>query len=570
MHCTLTIGCIVYCLLLNSCSNHSELLPSEDVDTFCYNDSDGIENLDPAQASTRSSMWTTTHLFNTLVEIDSTKSVVPCIAKTWSIDATGTEYTFVLRNDVYYHTDECFGSQKTRVVTAQDVKYSIERIVNAQTHSRGVWAFRKKIVGADDFHKATKSQEYSGGIRGIVVDNDTTVRIQLTKPFPPFLAVLTMPYGAIVPREAVVRYDSTFGRHPVGTGPFVLQSWTPDVEMILKRNPQYFKTTPGGERLPYLKTVQVKFLRDPKNEFLEFLRGQLDMVSQVDGSFAPSVFEANGSLQAPYKSLKSFRVAGQSIEYYGMLLDTTLPAAKAAPLAKNRLLRQALNYAIDRHRIVTYVLHGRGIPAHYGVLPPTMPGFSDTVHGYTYNPDKARQLLAAAGYPNGKGLPTLLLQLGNSQRTASVAEAVQEQWKEIGVRAELRLVDFPQHLSMVRAGDLSLWRTSWIGDYPDPENFLALFVSDNITPKGPNTTRISLPELDSLFNRALQPGLSAAERSSCYNRMERIILDESPWVFLYYDVIQRLTHPNVHNYSVDGSDRLVLENVYKTKRNLPH
>jgi ABC-type transport system substrate-binding protein len=361
-------------------------------------------------------------------------------------------------------------------------------------------------------------------------------------------------------------YGSKFGCHPVGTGPFMLHSWKPDVEMILTRNPQYFKTTQSGKRLPHLKTVRISFLRDPKNEFLEFLHGNLDVVTSIDGSFAPAVFTATGTLTPAYQHLRYSEAAGHSVEYYGMLLDTSLQASQSVPLAKQRLLRRALNFAIDRHRIVTYVLHGRGIPAHNGVLPPSMPGFSKEVHGYTYNLDSARALLAAAGYPNGKGVPTLLLQLGNSTRTASVAEAIQEQWKQIGINVELRLVGFPQHLSMVRAGHLALWRTSWLGDYPDPENFLALFVSDNITPKGPNTTRISRPDLDSLFQLAMMPSYSADQRYALYNSMERIVLDEAPWVFLYYDVVQRLSHPNVHHIMVDGSDRLILEHVQKSSR----
>lgn len=562
---SLTIGIAICSLLVGSCGGQNGPSPSERTDTFCYNEPGGLSSLDPAEASYRPATWATTQIFNGLVELDSTGSVVPCIARSWTVDATGCEWTFMLRTDVWFHDDPCFGAKRTRRVTASDVRYSLERICDARTKTTGLWAFRTRIDGADAFHRAT-AEGRTVPMRGITVINDSVLRIRLTSPFAPFLAVLTMPYGFIVPREAVETYGATFGRHPVGTGPFLVTAWQDDVELLLRRNPQYFKTDESGRRLPYLETVRVTFLRDSKSEFLEFRQGHYDMVSSVDGAIASAIFEAGGRLRPPYDRFHVHTAAAQSIEYYGILLDTAFPAARAVPLSRSRLLRQALNVAIDRHRIVTYLLQGRGIPAQYGVLPPTMPGFSDSVLGYTYDPDRARRLLAEAGYPNGKGLPPLLLQLGSSERTASVAEAVQDMWREVGIRVDLRQVDFPQHLAQVRNGDLALWRTSWIGDYPDPENFLALFVSTFRPPNGPNTTRIARSDLDSLYRLALVPGRSPEDRAALYHQMERIVVDEAPWVFLYHDVLLRLTHPNVHGFTVNGSDRLVLERVFKTPR----
>jgi peptide/nickel transport system substrate-binding protein len=157
----------------------------------------------------------------------------------------------------------------------------------------------------------------------------------------------------------------------------------------------------------------------------------------------------------------------------------------------------------------------------------------------------------------------LLLQLGHNPRTASVAEAVQEQWKELGVNVELRQVDFPQHLSQVRAGELPMWRTSWIGDYPDPENFLALFTSANKAPGGPNTTHLVSSRLDSLYTEALNPTFSSEQRYSLYAQMQQEIVEQSPWIFLYHDVLIRLTQPNIQGLTIDGTGRLLLERVKK-------
>lgn len=560
--CSLKI-CLVFFLvvLLVGCRGNKPTA-SDTLDTFCYNEPDGIASLDPALASYKAAIWAGSQIFNGLVEMDSNGTIVPCLARTWTVDSTGTAWTFTLRTDVAYHNDSCFGASRTRRLVASDVKYSIERICDARTKTTGLWVFRTRIAGADAFHKATKSGTPSN-ISGLTVLNDSTIRVTLTEPFAPFLALLTIPYAWIVPREAVEVYGTDFGRHPVGTGPFAFSWWQADVALTLKRSPRYFKFDVTGKRLPYLSTVRITFLRDRKNEFLEFTRGEYDMVSSVDGTLIPALFEPTGELRPPHNRYNVFRASAHSVEYYGILLDTTVPAGRSSPLATNRYLRQALNYAIDRHRIVAYILSGRATPATHGVVPPSMPGFSDTVCGYTYDPKRARELLAKAGYPNGSGLPELLLQLGNSDVSASVAEAVQSMWKEIGVRVTLRQIDFPQHLAMVRAGELPMWRTSWIGDYPDPENFLALFITATIAPKGPNTTHFSKALLDSLYAEALSPALSFAERSALYHRMEQIVLEESPWIFLYHDGLLRLTQPTVHGYRLDGADRLVLENVFK-------
>lgn len=540
------IACGVLMSVVSSCVQQRDHAADQHI--FRYNEPNGIQSLDPAVASYQAALWSTSQLYNGLVELDSNLSIAPCIAQSWDVDEQGLQWTFHLRSDVWFHPDTCFvaaGFAKgTRTVKASDVVFSLKRVYDGSTVSTGAWVYRDRV-------------------EDIVAIDDSTVRITLAKPFAPFLAVLTMPYGYIVPHEAIMFYGADFGRHPIGTGPFRFSKWVPDVALELQRNPLYFKRNKEGRRLPYLQGVRITFLRDTKSEFLEFLHDGYDLITSIDGEFAPSVYDAQGKLLPPYQHYQLFRAPAQSVEYYGMLLDTTLPGAKQSPLATNRYLRQALNYAIDRHRIVSYVLHGKGIPTRHGFLPPSLPGYSESVGGYGFDPDKARQLLAQAGYPNGKGLPTLVLQLGHNPRTTSVAEAVQEQWKDVGVNVTLRLVDFPQHLKQVRSGELPMWRTSWIGDYPDPENFLALFVSANRSPEGPNTTHLVSRRLDSLYAKALLPSVPDSIRFGLYQQMEEEIVDQSPWIFLYHDVMVRLAQPNIRGLTIDGTGRLILESVSK-------
>lgn len=531
--------------------------------TFNYNEPDGLSTLDPATTSYKAAIWVGSQIFNGLVELDSSLNFVPCLARSWEVDTAGVVWTFHLRTDISFHENKCFGEQKTRRMNARDVKFSFERICDARVKSTGLWIFRNRLVGAEEFNKATSLNQPTDGISGITVINDSTVQFRLEKPFAPLLSLLTMPYCWIIPKEAIDFYKTDFYKHPVGTGAFMFSEWKPDMALSLVRNPLYFKRDASGKQLPYLDGVSISFVRNTKAEFLEFEKGKLDFVGTIDASFTEKVLTSEGKLTPEFSTFKLLQASAHSVEYYGILLDTTLEATKNMPISRVKLLRQALNYAIDREKIIQFVLKGKGIPATFGVLPTSMPGFSPETKGYEYNPDKARELLAKAGFPNGKGLPTFMLQLGANERTASVAEAVQQQWKAIGVNLELRQVDFPQHLDMVRSSKLALWRTSWIGDYPDPENFLALFYSQNHSPKGPNTTHIKRNDLDSLYSQALSPRLTQAGRYALYNQMERIVIDDAPWIFLYYNIHQRLARPSVIGLRPEGIDRLILETVDK-------
>ncbi len=525
-------------------------------DEFCYNEPSGIASLDPAQASYQAAWWAGQQLFNGLVDFDSALRIVPAIARAWSVDDSRRRWRFYLRTDVWFHLDPCFGERGSRRCTAEDVRYSIERILDARTRSPGLWVFLDRLVGARAFHQATMQGRSDTHCAGIRVTSDSSIEFELVEPFAPFLALLAMPYAWIVPREAVECYGDQFGQHPVGTGPFRFGWWAYDRELVLERNERYWRYDEKGDRLPYLRRVRIRFIRDQRTEFAEFRRGSFSMLSGLDPAFAAAVLTPDGALAPAYQTRYRLLAApALSTEYYGILLDTTLAGAHGSPLARSRVLRQALNYAIDRERIVRYVLRGTAVPAR-GVLPPPLAD-SDTPC-YRYDPARARRLLAEAGYPNGQGLPVLRLMLSTNVRTLSVAEVIQQQWAEIGVRVEIQQVEFPRLLAMVRAGELALWRTSWIADYPDPENFFALFVSKNAAPRGPNTTRYRNRQFDALYAEAVQ---GVSQRGNHWVLLEQIIVGDAPWIFLYHARIVRLVHPFVEGLHVDPLDRLVLERV---------
>jgi ABC-type transport system substrate-binding protein len=228
--------CLATLCFLSSCYRPEK----EGENIFRYNEFSGIASLDPAFAKNQSVMWAVHQLYNTLVEVDQSLQIVPSLATRWEISEDRTTYTFYLRGDVLFHDDPCFPGGKGRRLTAQDVAFSFNRIVDKETASPGSWIFNKKV----------------DSLQGFTAINDTTFRLKLTRPYHPILGILSMQYCSIVPREAVEKYGSDFRRHPVGTGPFRFVDWEEGQALIMKKNPVYFETDSAGGRLPYLDGVK--------------------------------------------------------------------------------------------------------------------------------------------------------------------------------------------------------------------------------------------------------------------------------------------------------------------------
>lgn len=564
---SLTIGIqfciIVLCSFLLSCGNDNQ---SKDA-TFTYNEPQGLTTLDPAMAGISGPIHIGGHIFECLVKLDTNGEIMPGLAKSWNVDDSGLNWTFSLRTDVFFHKDSCFGSPDySRSFNASDVKFSFERICDSRTKTTGFWIFRDRLKGADEYHEISKNGIENQHIEGIKVVNDSTVTLVLTKPFAPLLSLLTMPYCRIVPKEAVMKYGETFGTHPVGTGPFMIHRWEQDRFIELKKNTLYHEFDDEGKRLPYLDTVIVHFIKDTKTEFLEYDNGNLDMILSIDPIFLPKVLE-DGKLTESYAQHTLLREEAQDIVFCGIMLDGKANAETSRmPLWKSAKIRQALNYAVDRKALCTYILKGKGIPAEHGPLSPSMPGFSSEVKGYAYDPAKAKALLEEAGFPDGQGLPEITLQSGNNATTVQIIEALQQQWLKFGIKTSLRQVNFPEHSAMMHSGKLGFWRGNWIADYPDPENVLALFYSKMASPKGLNDTRFSNQSVDSLYELALWPGLTSEQRFKAYNEMERIIIQEAPWVFLYYTINYRLAQSPVIGLRPGMFGTLSLEKVRFRKR----
>ncbi len=537
---------------LYSCSKKekiSENSEKENLNIFKMNEAVGISSLDPAFARNFENIMAVNQLFNGLVQMNENLEVIPAIAKYWNISDDGKIYTFNLRSDVYFHDHPVFAEGKGRKVIAQDFVNSFYRIIDPKLASPGAWIFNDV-----DF---TEKSDYSG----FIAVDDTTLKIILKNAFPPFLGILTMQYCSVVPHEIVEKYGEDFRSNPVGTGPFKFKTWKEGVKLVFVKNENYFEKDENGNQLPYLEAVSISFVKDRHSEFLSFIRGEFDLLSGLDGSYKDELLTQQGELKDNYKDkLELRKVPFLKTDYIAFYLDERYEAVKKSPL-RLKQIRQAINFGFNREEMVRYLRNNIGQPAHAGFIPMGMPGFDPAkVKGYRYDPDKARDLLYQAGFPEGKGLPEITL--STTSAYLDLSEYIQKQLNEIGIKVKIEVLPAAIHTESAARGKLQFFRKSWVADYPDAENYLALFYSKNYAPAGPNYTHFNNRLYDKLYESAKQT-LDFDKRIELYQEMDRIIVEEAPIVNLYYDEAIKFHSKNIEGLEINPMNLLTLKRVKK-------
>jgi peptide/nickel transport system substrate-binding protein len=525
-------------LLIASCSGPAD--NEQDALVFRYNESKGITTLDPAYARNQTIIWPVSQLFNGLVQLDNELNVEPCIAQYWTVSADGREYVFWLRKDVRFH-DSPFLESADRSVKAHDFVYSFERILDPEVASPGSWIF-----------------EYADPDSSFTALNDTVLRIRLSDPFPPFLSILAMPYCAVVPEEVVEHAEADFAHQPVGTGPFRFKSWRSDEKLILLKNPDYFEIDESGRRLPYLEAVSISFIKDKQSEFLEFLKGNLDFLSGVHTAYKDELLTRSGTLNPEYRDrIRLITMPYLNTEYLGILQE---PTEGEKHILLDRRIRMAINYGFDREKMMKYLRNNLGYAANAGMIPPGLPGHLEEGTGYSYQPDRARELIRDAGFHSGERVPSILLTTTSDY--LDLCEYIQFELGKIGIDIDITVSTGGAFRNMVANGNLQFFRGSWIADYADAENYMALFYSGNFAPEGPNYTRFSSETFDMLYEQAIRE-VDNLKRYSLYRRMDSIVVSEAPVVPLYYDKVVRFTPLVVSGFEPNPMNNLVLKTVRK-------
>ncbi|MDP4251266.1 MAG: ABC transporter substrate-binding protein [Bacteroidota bacterium] len=523
--------------LLATCHSHS----SGNKKTFRYNEPTGIATLDPAFAKNQSIIWPVHQIYNTLVQTDSMLNIIPSLAISWQISPDHLTYRFHLRQDVYFQDNEAFPGGKGRKMVAEDIVYSLSRLVDHKTASSGAWIFNERIAGPQAFQ----------------APDDSTFELTLISAFHPMLGLLSMQYCSVVPHEVVDKYGKDFRNHPCGTGPFQFSSWEEGQDLILLRNPHYFEKDAGGHSLPYLDAIKISFFDNRATEFLMLQQGRLDFMNDIDPSFKDEVLNKKGQLREAWKGrIQLSKSPYLNTEYLGIVMDSSMPMVKNSPL---RLLkvRQAINYGFDRRKMMMYLRNSIGTPAESGFIPPGLPCFdSAIVKGYHYDPAKARQLLKEAGFPDGAGLPRIILKTIDTY--ADLAGFIVRELEEVGISVQVDIVQKSLLLEETAKSQAPFFRASWIGDYPDAENYLSVFYSENPAP--PNYTRYHNPEFDALYRQSLQENNDSL-RYRLYRKMDQLMIRDAPIVPLWYDEVIHLVSPAVRGFEANGLNLLELRHT---------
>lgn len=527
------------CIVVMSCKNHEHF----DKQIFHYNESTGITSLDPVFAKNQALMWPVHQLYNTLVEVDDSMNIRPSLAKKWIFSEDKKSIYFFLRDDVYFHDDAVFPNGKGRKMTADDVVFSLKRIIDPAIASPGAWIFNDKIDSLNPF----------------IALNDTTFLLTLKAPFLPILGILTMKYCSIVPKEAVVKYGNDFRSHPVGTGPFCFTAWEEGLALILKKNPNYFERDSTGQRLPYLDGIKVSFFENKSTEFLEFQQGRLDFINDIEVSYKDEILSKTGHLKSKWNHTINLSTHPYfNTEYLGILNDTNNSLLKQSPLRDKRI-RQAINYGIDRKKMMLYMRNSIGFPANNGFIPIGFPCIdSNLVKGYSFNPEKAVNLIKEAGYDAQHPMPEI--KLVTVPAYSSIAVYIANELKNIGIQLKVEVMQKSLLLEQMSQSQLVFFRASWIADYPDASNYLGVFYGKNPAP--PNYTRYRSPQYDELFESSLTE-LNDSVRFVKYSMLDNMIMSEAPIVPLWYDMVLHLSKKNIYNFKPNSINMLELRRVQK-------
>jgi oligopeptide transport system substrate-binding protein len=493
---------------------------------------DNPPTLDPALRTDVYSGVVVRQIFDGLVQFDAQLNPIPAIAEFWEASRDGRTWTFTLRRGITFHHG--------REVTAHDVVYSFTRLLDPKRPMPVSEPFRR-LQGARDFMEGK-----AGSVQGLKAVDRYIFQMVLEEPLAPALAIAGLAYAAIVPREEVEKPGNHFGRAPVGTGPFKFARWEPNQEIVLEANDQYY------EGRPFLDKVVFKIVVGSKLEqaFAEFLKGNLE---EAD---IPSEMTEEFLADPRYRHYQRFLKPTLSLLYIGFNTQ--------GPPFDDRRIRQAFNYAVNKKAIVNEITRMGSLMA-TGVLPPGMPGYDPDLQGYSYDPDKAKQLLSEAGYPNGAGFPVVQLWTSHkAESTKAELAAYQRYLAAIGVQVEVHFApNWPSFKKMLVEGTLPMFRLVWYADIPDPDNFLSpLLHSASPT----NHTLYRNPLVDQLLERARRE-LDDVQRIALYRQAERIVMDDVPWITQHHYVLNYIYQPYVQGVEINllGRRTIPLKKVWFDK-----
>ncbi|EQC47193.1 ABC transporter substrate-binding protein [Bacteriovorax sp. Seq25_V] len=521
-----------------------------------------VKGMDPIFANDKYSANEVARVYEGLLEYDYLKrpyTLVPNLAEALpTVSEDGLTYTFKIKQGVVFQDDAAFPGGKGRELEAEDFVYSIKRLADPKLQGLGWWLLDEKIKGLNEWRNKYAEKDtvdYSEKIEGLYAADKYTLVFKLSKPFPQFLYSLAMPFTFVVAKEVVEKYGKEFINHPVGTGAFYLGKFNPSSKRIeYVKNPTFRKKlfpseasdefkhmlADAGKELPLVEKVVVNVISESQPRWLNFQKGKIDY-SAVDKDNFDSVISEGKNLS------KKLTDKGISLEISASLDVTYTAFNHDLKLFDNVDLRRALALGVDIHENNKLFYNNTALPAQ-SVVPPGIAGYMKDYKSPYRERDlaKAKELLAKAGYPDGKGLPEITYDCPSSSTSRQIGELFKKQMSDIGVNIKVVQNTWPELQKKITTRQVMLYGIAWGADYPDAENFLQLLYGPNKAP-GANGSGYNNPEFNKLFATA-SVMQDSPERTALYEKLNRIAAEQAPWIYGVHRQNYTLQHSWLKNY----------------------
>jgi oligopeptide transport system substrate-binding protein len=470
----------------------------------------------------------------------------------------GKKVTIKIKKNIPYHPHSFLGADRT--VKAQDFVNAVKRQAFIPTQGKGWWLFEGKIRGLDQWrNKVGDNFEafFSTPVDGLETPDDWTLILHLTQPFPQLQFAFAMTFTSPIPEEALRHLYNDLSLVMVGTGPFILKDYNQNQQAIFERNPDYkvsFYPTQGdryaneqgllvdaGKTLPLTDKVSMIVMKEQQTSWLNFLSSKIDILT-LSKDYFQAALGPDGKLQKELADKNVSLQVAPTLIYWWLSFNMKDPI-----IGKNQKLREAIAHGIDVEKFIKLFTSNVGQKAN-SIYPPGVPGYNPSAElPYQYDLEKAKKLLAEAGYPEGKAMPEVTFDVrGNATLQRQIAEFVVQELRNMGIPAKASLNSFPVFLERSRRGELQFWHGGWVVDYPDAENILQLLISQN-APPGPNTNYYSNKKVDQLFDK-IKISEEGPEKHRMMQELEEEVNKDLPWIMLYYTRNYVISQARVHNH----------------------
>ncbi|KAA3609027.1 MAG: hypothetical protein DWQ01_10620 [Planctomycetota bacterium] len=542
------------------------------------------DSLDPLKSTNTVNQVIQRQIFEGLAEPDPLArpfQVQALLAQSWEVSADGKQWTFEIREDASFYDpyEQPLWPDRRRPVYAEDVVYSWLRLMDKRSASSASFVLEDLIEGLDEFRQRTGRNEkeaqqawkeaMAGGLPGLQVLGPRKLKVRLKRPSSDFLFRLASPYCVVYPREAVETEGRRLSDQPIGSGPFILVHWITKYQAILRQTPGWRgQVCPfDPERsLPHLQEVQFTFVPEGSTRVQMFRSGALDRLPPNGANYNSLVRDGKPVPELAEKGVRLLRQdpSGTSL----LMINMDDPVLGHVPgddvgNAKRRLLRKALALSFPYRRWHEVLRQGVLASSSRGLLPPGVPEADPNQDFGFRRPTRqqgvaeAKRLLTEAGYPQGKGLPALVLELqGTANIHKTMGDLIAHGWQEAGFKVQVQSNRYSEYLEKIGKGEAQCFTRGWYLDWPDSSVMLEMFYGPNASGGGINASRFLHPEYDRLFAefRSMPHG---PKRNQLAHRMQEILFQEVPAFSIDHPIGYQLVQPWLRNVAIHPYDFFV-------------